>query len=207
MPKALGYTRRRCCERTSARSKELYTAKEPYTTAKEPCVTIDESYITAKEPCISANERCTSSASVCTLTGCDDVWCSNAMLSVPYTSTPLPTTTVGNSRSGYVHVGISSSKDVYSHIRIYIYEYVVCVNPRFFDDIVPVYCVYAKVFIHVWSTDMCTYNRISATESHISATEPHYAPWGEVMKCLQVCVHVFYVLCVCIRICWKFFRI
>jgi len=48
MPKALGYTRTRCCERTSARSKEPYTAKEPYTTAKEPCVAIDESYITAK---------------------------------------------------------------------------------------------------------------------------------------------------------------
>jgi len=131
MPKALGYTRRRCCERTSARSKEPYTAKEPYTTAKEPCVTIDESYITAKEPCISANERCTSSASVCTLTGCDDVWCSNAMLSVPYTSTPLPTTTVGNSRSGYVHVGISSSKDVYSHIRIYIYICGMCESTLF----------------------------------------------------------------------------
>ena len=56
MPKALGYTRTRCCERTSDRSKEPYTAKEPYTTAKEPCVTIDESYITGREPFTSAKE-------------------------------------------------------------------------------------------------------------------------------------------------------
>jgi len=192
MPKALGYTRTRCCERTSARSKEPYTAKEPYTTAKEPCVAIHESYITAKECCTSAKEPCISSAWVCTLTGRDDVTCSAATTSAPYTSTPLPTATVGNSTSdsGYVHVGISSFKDIYSHIRIYIYIYVVCVNARCFDDIMPVYCVCAKVFVHVQCTDMCTYKRISAKDSYISAKEPHYAPWGGVMTCLQVCVHV-----------------
>ena len=56
---------------------------------------------------------------------------------------------------------------------------------------------------------MCTYKRISAKESHIPAKEPHYAPWGGVMKCLQVCVHVWCIT-VCLPICltkcpiWKF---
>jgi len=112
--RALGYMRTRSCGTTNAR------AIQPYTTAKEP-------YTTTKEPCMFAKEPCISSAWVCTLTAWGDVTCSAATTSAPYTSTPLPTTTAGNSTSdsGYIHLGISPSKNIYSYIHAF--ECVRCV--------------------------------------------------------------------------------
>ena len=61
LPKALGYTRTRCCETTVAPAKEPYTAKEPFTTAQEAYTTADEPNTTTKEPCTCAKEPCISS--------------------------------------------------------------------------------------------------------------------------------------------------
>ena len=49
---------------------------------------------------------------------------------------------------------------------------------------------------------MCTCKRISAKMTHISAKEPHCAPWGGVKTCLQVCVHVSCIT-ICLPICTK----
>jgi len=52
---------------------------------------------------------------------------------------------------------------------------------------------------------MCAYKRISANKTHISAQEPYCAPWGGVMTCMQVCVHVWCIT-VCLPICSKSVR-
>jgi len=119
----LGCTMTRCCKTTMVRTKKkLYHRQEVYPTAKELCVTTDEPCTTTKVPCISAKKPCISSASVCTLTGCGDMTCSGAATSAPYTSTPLPTTTAGHPTWGnrYIHLEISSSKDMLTYIYIHV---------------------------------------------------------------------------------------
>jgi len=82
---------------------------------------------------------------------------------------------------------------------------VVCVNPCCFDDSMPVYCVYARVFVQVQCTDMCAYKRVSAKKTHVSTQEPHFASLERVMTCLQVCVHVWCIT-VCLPECSKSVR-
>jgi len=52
---------------------------------------------------------------------------------------------------------------------------------------------------------MCAYKRIFAKKTHISAQEPHCAPWARVITCLQVCLQVW-CFTVCLPECSKSVR-